>query len=341
MAGNTRWDDWQPALYMDGRAGELLCDGRFGFGRRFPCDSKSRLYLAIGASASQSVFTAADATAAGRSVNNSADETNNTLTSPTIASGQYRHYAIYMPSNKRLDQLHIGANRIDQKGAFIPDGQDAATYTPPSVVLPPSTAYVYYRSNQALNFSGQPFRITTRGRLAMPIDFADTLRGQFGTPLIPLNETAGVVRSLTLAGSALTLTLVSATDKTGDRAITITLPSGGAGIYAVARYRRTTTTAAPDAPTSNSDSEWSSDYAAPDGTNPYSWAALKFGSGVDPDDATGWQVIPIDSPEASGNAGVSSIGAGTGISVNQATGAVTVSIDSVLESIRRRSTAWA
>ena len=169
----------------------------------------------------------------------------------------------------------------------------------------------------------------------MPHYETDQLAGTFRAPLIPLNEAVGAVRNMTLAGSALTLTLVSATDKTGDRAITVTLPSGGgAGIYAVARYRRTTTSAAPDAPTSNSDAAWSADYTAPDGTNPYSWIALKIGSGADPNDATGWQILPVDSPEASGNAGVSSIGAGTGISVNRATGAVTVSVDSVLESIR-------
>ena len=169
----------------------------------------------------------------------------------------------------------------------------------------------------------------------MPHYETDQLEGTFRAPLIPLNEAAGAVRDMTLAGSALTLTLVDSTSKTGDRVITRTLPSGGgAGIYAVARYRRTTTSAAPDAPTSNSDAAWSADYTAPDGTNPYSWIALKIGSGSDPDDATGWQILPVDSPEASGNAGVTSIGAGTGISVNQATGAVTVSVDSVLESIR-------
>ena len=172
----------------------------------------------------------------------------------------------------------------------------------------------------------------------MSISFPDELAGTFQKPLIPLNEAVGAVRSFTLAGSALTLTLVSATDKTGNRAIEITLPSAGSGdgtgLYAVARYRRTTAAGVPSVPTGNSDSDWSADYTATDRTNPYSWLALKIGTGTDPDDATGWQILPVDSPEASGVSGVSSIGAGTGISVDQATGAVTVSVDSVLEGIR-------
>ena len=169
----------------------------------------------------------------------------------------------------------------------------------------------------------------------MSISFPDELAGTFQKPLIPLGEAVGAVRSLALAGSTLTLTLVSATDKTGDRAIPINLPSGGSGgLYAVARYRRTTSSGTPSAPTSNSDADWSADYTAADQTNAYSWLALKIGTGSDPDDATGWQILPVDSPEASGVSGVSSIGAGTGIAVNRATGAVTVSVDDTLANIR-------
>ena len=118
------------------------------------------LYLAYAPSGGAYTFTAADATAAGRSVNNSADETSGTLVLPSIPSGEYREVGIYMPTNKRLARLEVGDTNTDQSGGFA---LQQATVT-----IPPSTAYIVYESNQP---QGNPtpdtvekrtYRITTR-----------------------------------------------------------------------------------------------------------------------------------------------------------------------------------
>ena len=119
------------------------------------------IYVTYGSSQSQTVFAASDFTDAARAVNNSADETQNTVTTRALASGQFRHYAIAIPATKRLVSVYIGTNPIDQRGAFNPQrvsGDDASA--PPTVTLG-ATSHKYYAGTRPNNNSGETYRIVT------------------------------------------------------------------------------------------------------------------------------------------------------------------------------------
>ena len=125
-----------------------------------PAAQDHAIYLAYAPTGGSYTFTGADATAAGRSVNNRADETVTNLTLPSIPAGQYREVGIYLPTNKRIARLEIGNNNHDVSGGF--------TLATNPVTVPPSTQYVVYESNQPQSNpspntpANREYRITTR-----------------------------------------------------------------------------------------------------------------------------------------------------------------------------------
>lgn len=115
------------------------------------------IYVAYGATQAQTAATAADFTASGRSVNNSADTSSSTLTTPSLTSGQYRHYFIAVPSDRRITEVYIGSNPINQFSAFTL----AATGQTPDTLTIGGAAHVVYAGNQPVNNSGLAYRIVT------------------------------------------------------------------------------------------------------------------------------------------------------------------------------------
>ena len=122
-----------------------------------PPAQNHRIYVAYGATEAQTAFVTADASAAGRSANNEADTSLTEVVTPALAAGQNRHYAIYLPSDKRLSVLHVdGDTTFNYARGFT------LVTNPATVTLPPSTAYVVYVSDNPLNYGGETFDITTR-----------------------------------------------------------------------------------------------------------------------------------------------------------------------------------
>ena len=114
------------------------------------------LYVAYGATESQTAFTAADATAAGRSADNTSDTSETEVTSAALTSGQNRHYAIYMPNDRRLDTLHINRETVFNYAIGF------TLVTNPATVTIGGAAYAVYVSDNPVNYGGQVFDITTR-----------------------------------------------------------------------------------------------------------------------------------------------------------------------------------
>ena len=120
------------------------------------------IYLAYGATQDQTTFTGADFTSS-RAVNNSNDETVNTLTPAALTpANAYRHYAVAIPADRRLSELYIGTNPINQRGSVNPqpttgDPNPAGN----AVTIPPSTASTYYVSRRPVNNTGEAWRVVT------------------------------------------------------------------------------------------------------------------------------------------------------------------------------------
>ena len=135
-----------------------LVDFQSTGGGNTPTAQNHTIYVAYGI-AGQTVFTAADATASGRSVNNGADTTQDTLTLPTLAAGQNRRYAIWVPSNKRITAIHLQGQNQNNLGGFPILGGVNPTI---QQVGSPAQPHVVYVSEQIQNLSGYTMQVVTR-----------------------------------------------------------------------------------------------------------------------------------------------------------------------------------
>ena len=122
------------------------------------------IYLAYGATQSQTVFTGADFENAARARNNSADTSVNTITpAPLTPEDTYRHYAGAIPTDRRLTELYIGNNPINQRSTVNPQlNQDgsADANAPPTVPIN-SVNHKYYVSTRPVNNTGEAWRFVT------------------------------------------------------------------------------------------------------------------------------------------------------------------------------------